>query len=326
MRSPFAVLSLALTLPLVGAGCFQVHPRVAQAPSGTEVAQTTETSSTPAAIAYLRLDGGSANVDRADQVYQAKDDMELNGGDAVTVTQGPVELVYPETGISRLETGTQIVLLPNDGADGSSIAAEIQLTAGSVWTRFEKLFGKDDHFNVVANGVVATVRGTAFGVSIDGDAADIQVADHEVQVMAENNVEPGQDQTPPALPVIALAAGQGLRATAQTFTRSDPDQLKALVHRLTATDQTKAGFLFAKQKILPERLKRPARFIKLPVAAKIPDRFIQRVRILESRAMLEKIFPQFTAPLRVPLDTELTPPTSTPTISGPAAGSQLLGQ
>ena len=64
-----------------------------------------------------------------------------------------------------------------DGEAGTGLGAKIILEAGKVWTRLERLLGRDETFSVESSDVVATVRGTAFGVSlIDGDV-DVTVAD-----------------------------------------------------------------------------------------------------------------------------------------------------
>lgn len=317
MKSFARTLVLVALLPLVGGGCFRIGPRIVKAPQPARVAESPQAALTEESktLAYLGLNGGAASVTRGDKTVGGEDGLELVEGDEILVTSGSVNLVYPDTGMSELENGTRVVLLLDDGKDGGGVFAQVRLEAGKIWTRFEKLFGPDDHFSVAANGVVATVRGTAFGVSAVNGDVDVQVADSEVEVTTEQ-AEAASTTTAPSVPVIALAAGQGIRISARALARVDATNIRTLVRKLSESERAAAGFRFGLRRIAAERLKKPVRPIRLPIRSAIPTRYEERARILRARAMLERIFPRFSAPLRVPLDIELTP-TTTPSVKGP---------
>lgn len=307
-----------LVLPLLGVGCFRIGPRIAKSPQASPVATNATPATTPSdtpVLAYVDLNGGTAIVTRGSSSLPVEDGLELLQGDELDVTAGTVSLVYPNAGVSELEAGTKIAIIPDDGEGETGVFTQIRLIAGNVWTRFERVFGPTERFSVSANGVVATVRGTAFGVSVVGTEVDVQVADSEVLVTAEE--EESATTSTPASNVIAIAAGQGFRATAKALTQLDPTRVKALVRKLSLTDREKRGFLFGSKKLSPERLTRPERPVRLPIRPVLKPELEARVQILRRRAMLQKLFPQFAAPLRAPID--FIVPTTTPSVSGPSA-------
>lgn len=307
-----------LILPLLGGGCFRIGPRIAKSPQpspiATQTTSTTTNSDTPV-LAYVALNGGSATVTRGSSSLPVEDGLELLQGDALEVTAGTVSLVYPDSGVSELQTGTKIEIIPDDGEGETGVFTQIRLIAGDVWTRFERVFGPTERFSVAGNGVVATVRGTAFGMSVVGTDVDVQVADHEVLVTAEE--EESAATSTQSANIIALSAGQGLRATAKVLTQLDATRVKALVRKLTITERGTKGFQFGSKRLLQERMKRPLRPVRLPIRPVVKPELEARIQILRRRAMLQKLYPQFAAPLRAPID--FIVPTTTPSVSGPSA-------
>lgn len=305
--------SLALTcallcLPLLfGMGCLRPRPRIVQAPT-TPQSNTSEAGF--AALAYARLGGGSADMVRDASVATLQDGQALAEGDEIKVTSGTIELVYPDAGVSRLESGTDIVLLAQtDQVREAEVSADIQLLAGSIWTRFERLLGNTERFSVTSNGVVATVRGTAFGVSAEANGVvDVQVADHQVEVTSQQEEEGGAQ----VKNSLTLQAGQGITVQAADF-RAAPTVVRRLVRSLTPAEKAKAGFVFGSRILKREEVQKPATIIPLLKLPALPDAYRLRIQFLRQREAVRRDALRFGSPTTTP---DLNPDTQ-PSASGP---------
>ncbi|MBU0540600.1 FecR domain-containing protein [Patescibacteria group bacterium] len=304
------IIFLFCALVLLGAGCIKIAPRVVRAPGqqGVTVAQkptavTDETADELQPIAILALDGGTAALTRAEKIFPVQDGLELLAGDTIEVTMGTVMLVYPEAGASYLDEGSKVTLLP-DGEGEESVFAQIEVAAGSIWTRFERLLGSDERFSVIGNGVVATVRGTAFGFELTDDGAEVQVAESEVDV---SSLENRRDK----VLAVRLKAGEGLITKAAELKKADPAALKARIRQLNEQEKARAVFLRVKQKIQAEILKRRIERVRLEEKPLIPkaleDRLTpEQLERLRKLKMLQEA-QGFTAPVRSVLPNEIAP-------------------
>lgn len=310
MHTPARSLGISLlVVSLFGFGCFRIGPRVAQAPVSATLAPAEIVEH---ALAYVSLDGGAATVTRDGQTAPAEEGLELAEGDRVTVTTGTVSLIYPDSGASRLEAGTDLILLPHGGSSTStsSVGTQIELLAGNIWTRFERLLGPDERFSVSTNNVVATVRGTAFGVSADPDGVDVQVADHQVDVTTQTTDEAGTSQSS----IVRLVAGEGLKATSALFAPAESGTLKRMIRKLTMDETARRGYQFAIRRLELRALRAPERPVRLKISPRIPSEYVPRVQVLRA-AFLREI--QFAAPTRIPIMREQAPASSTPSVNGP---------
>lgn len=323
-------VTAALAVTALGAGCLKVGPRVTKAPENPKTVQMAgrtgagpaqepgdqfEASSSSAALAYLQLNGGKADVTRGATKVAAVDGLELASGDRITVTTGTVYIVYPESGASELEAGTDIVLSTDDGQPG--LVMQLELTAGRIWTRFERLFGSGEYYAVSSNGVVATVRGTAFGMSVADGEVDVQVADHAVEVIAAKG-NPSDWASLKIRQALKISAGQGLKI-ATRGALPDIQLLKDSVRQLNANERLTAGFRFGVNRLLPERLRRPINPVRLRVQPVMtPELRLYREFLLRREALMQAASSTFVAPLRAPTLQETTAPTTTPVIRGPS--------
>ena len=319
MKPSRRLLVFLFLLPLFGWGCLQIGPRIVRVPDAPPAASSTpgQEPQSATAQAYLNVDGGAADVIRAGTAVHAQEGTELATGDEVSVTSGTVTLVYPDAGESKLDSGSKVVIL-SDGAQEGSLFTEVHLFAGNIWTRFEKVFGPGERFSVSANGVVATVRGTAFGVSLQGSDVDVQVAEHDIEVTSQADEEAAVDVTT-TTKVVRIAAGEGIKLRSAQFAALSGIQLKGLTRTLTAAERVRAGFLFGLRKIPAESLKRPLRTFRLPIVPRIPQDLLQRMTFLRARAAFEARLRGFVAPTRGVLQNELAPINSTIQIQGPTS-------
>jgi hypothetical protein len=188
LRSSFFFVSSVVVIGLFGAGCgSSSQPTAVQSSSVTstpiEVATTTLPIVLPTA-AILEHASGTVRIVRDGSTMFGGERMALREGDAIDVsTTGSAVIVWPAYGRSMLDGGSQIVLTQaTTTADASQIKTRVFLNFGRVWTRLERLLGKDSTFSVRAGSVVATVRGTSFGVERLAKKVNVKVMESHVSV------------------------------------------------------------------------------------------------------------------------------------------------
>lgn len=299
-------LLIILSFAMLGAGCVRVRRPVVRAPA----AQMERAPSDGTVLAIVALNGGAAEIKRGEETDAVKDGLEVMGGDALSITSGTVALIYPDAGASYIEEGGSVVILP-DGEGTGSVFAQIEIIVGSIWTRFERLLGSDERFSVSGNGVVATVRGTAFGAEKTDSGLDVQVANDEV------DVAPLEVRRNPALAakVVRLKAGEGLRVTADNFRQLDATRLRRVVRALSTMEKRRRSFERVSRTLPPNILRPQFPRLRLNRSPVIPEIYRERIdpKMLERFMLLPVVF---TAPLRAVIRAEFAP-TSTPTVSGP---------
>lgn len=97
-----------------------------------------------------------------------------------TDTNGLAILNYQEGTIVRLSGGSEVIF-----KDGTTLSQ----TLGTIYVRFKKILGVEDSFSVETPTMVASVRGTAFALSVAKNQEDkLVVTDHEVEVVGLDQV------------------------------------------------------------------------------------------------------------------------------------------
>jgi len=252
------LLLLVLLTSLVGAGCFAGLRAPSRTTSRTTAAQDVEVIDTGVGIVGTLRAGADSlvTVTRSGESVRAETEMEVAYGDTIKVSEGTATLSYVGTGVSELSEGTTLTLefptLDEPEEDGDdSLFVRLKLTAGSVWTRLERLLGDDESFEVSGNSVVATVRGTAFSFGLDGaEDVDIDVAESEIDVVDED--APGER--------IRVKPGEKFRANIRTLREAKaaaPTALRERFVRALKTDEKqRVQFVAMQKKIREEFLKR----------------------------------------------------------------------
>ena len=117
-------------------------------------------------------------------------DTEISAGDEIkTDSNGSAEIHWGERGITRLDPNTDLVIdsAPDPDHYVTNVSINLHLTSGRVWSRMLKLLDLDSQVSVRTDDVVATVRGTAFGVRLGVDGlTDVLVTDSQVGVRPVN--------------------------------------------------------------------------------------------------------------------------------------------
>jgi len=104
-------------------------------------------------------------------------------GDVVETEAGAsAALIWPDYGRTLIDESSKLTITQADETNGN-LNAKLKLDGGRIWTRLERLLGAGSGFDVRASNVVATVRGTSFGVDARvANAINIQVAESKVAV------------------------------------------------------------------------------------------------------------------------------------------------
>ena len=100
-----------------------------------------------------------------------------------TNASGKVEIHWGDRGITRVDPNTelQIEALPEAGAL-TNASIQMHLASGKVWNRMYKLLDVQSDIQVRTDTVVATVRGTAFGVGADALGFETAVTESVVNI------------------------------------------------------------------------------------------------------------------------------------------------
>lgn len=155
-----------------------VYPPDASGDAGTnEIA--------PSVIATLGNATGTIDVSRDGESITLVPFMPLIAGDHIlTGADGSAEIGW--TGYGRTLIAPYSVITITNAEQGTSeggLVAKLKLESGRIWTRLDKLLSAGSSFEVKASNVVATVRGTSFGVGIDGlGKIEVKVAKSKVAV------------------------------------------------------------------------------------------------------------------------------------------------
>jgi hypothetical protein len=152
----------------------------------TEQSQRTDAES---AVAVLRVERGSAIITTAGipQNVASENETEVLTGDEIVVSDdGRAAIVWDKYGRTLLDAGTRLRVTEAERSSGNSLRARLLLDIGRTWTRLERLLDLDSEVSVGASNVVATVRGTSFGVERLGNDVGVKVTESSVATARSN--------------------------------------------------------------------------------------------------------------------------------------------
>ncbi len=114
------------------------------------------------------------------------------GDELRTKKDSTVEVSWGNRGETRLDPETDVVITDRPNTDGAVMNSRIELkmVAGRAWSRFMKLFDVGSAASVQVGSVVATVRGTAFGVIVANQGMDACVTDSVVNIQGGTDTDP----------------------------------------------------------------------------------------------------------------------------------------
>lgn len=344
MKKTLLILGLLslVSLSVYGWGCAKKSSFQAPTNQVQDIKKDVKATDTgaiePMPLAYLLLTrGADVIVYRGEQQTKGMHEMELYAGDEVQVVSGEARLLYPDTGMSVLLSGTKVLLVPKGDPKQGGLGLDIWLEAGKVWTRLERLLGSDESFSVTGSNVVATVRGTAFSMSLENGLVDVEVAHSQINVTSLVTLNVGSTISTS----VTLAAGNGIKLDPNQLTKTA--DVKSIMRKnirvLTPKEKMDLGYRFGLMKIdeaLLERPKAPVRWsapinldkLSDTISTTILNRWqayaqwiVQNQTILretESQVRASTLPVKFVAPLN---EVELlnVTPTSTPAVRGPSS-------
>jgi hypothetical protein len=157
---------------IIGGGIFIV---------GQLVSQQTTTGEAP--VAVLRVEQGKASVSSGGVLQEVKTETQVNQGDEIVVSDdGRAALYWDGYGRTLIDAGTKLRVTEASRPDGGkSIKAKFLIDIGRTWTRIEQVLDVGSEVSGATGDVVATVRGTSFGVERVGNASAIRVKSSKVK-------------------------------------------------------------------------------------------------------------------------------------------------
>ncbi|MCE9586641.1 FecR family protein [Candidatus Uhrbacteria bacterium] len=136
-------------------------------------------------VATLGDATGSVTVTRDGEALALSPFMTLMVGDRIeTGADGRAEIGWTGYGRTLIASNTKLTItVAEHGDSDDGIMAKMKLESGRIWTRLERLLSSGSSFEVKASNVVATVRGTSFGIGLDQPGrVEIKVAESHVAV------------------------------------------------------------------------------------------------------------------------------------------------
>ena len=122
---------------------------------------------------------GSVEIQRDGQ-WMPADDRALQQGDRVrTMPDAEARIDWADAGETRLDPGTELVV------DQESRGFGMRLERGRIWSRVLKLLDLDAEARITTNAVVATVRGTAFGIAANATTTEAAVTESVVDLQRQ---------------------------------------------------------------------------------------------------------------------------------------------
>lgn len=176
-----AILVLILGLGgLLGGGMYFVKKMIA------DQGQTAEVP-----VAVLRVERGSATVVSGSASQEVTTETQVGTGDEITVSSdGRAALYWDGHGRTLIDAGTKLrVEEASRPAGPDSIKAKILIDIGRTWTRIEQVLDVGSEVSAATNDVVATVRGTSFGVDRTGGTSAIRVKESKVAASRPGSVD-----------------------------------------------------------------------------------------------------------------------------------------
>jgi hypothetical protein len=130
---------------------------------------------------------GNVEYKTGDVWSVVKDVQEIHAGDMVkTSADSEAEILWGDQGVTRLDQATELEIAdaPADGSGAASSVISLKLNTGRVWNRMLKLLDVDSAMEVRTSDVVATVRGTSYGIIKQPSCTEAAVTESVVGILA----------------------------------------------------------------------------------------------------------------------------------------------
>jgi hypothetical protein len=168
-------------------------------------------------------------------------DNDLQTGDEVakgdilqTTNAGRAIVHFPDSSMLRIEPNSVVTIEEFNFETGNSkMSAKMKVSAGRVWSKIFDLATPDSSWQVETSNAVATVRGTAFGTSVDLNGSWIIGSQHSVNVEAidpdgktlEGVIEVGEGKAL-TMTDVDIDQAKNNREYIKTLVKDTPDEFK----------------------------------------------------------------------------------------------------
>lgn len=154
------------------------------------------------------LSGKTFLIENKDGIESKK---ELNTGDSIvggntleTDSKGKAEVHFLDGSVLRVNSSTRLTIKNTEyDKNSGKFVLEATLSFGKIWSKIVELTTPDSLWKVETSNTVATVRGSAFGISFDGKTSEIFASQHKI------NVEVFDSATKEKMKVRPLIVGEG---------------------------------------------------------------------------------------------------------------------
>jgi hypothetical protein len=141
-------------------------------------------------VRAMNIEGDVQVAEAGSNTWRAVDEgYEIHSGDRIkTAEDASVDIRWGDRGVTRVDGNTDVVLdtVPEPNQVTESVI-RFKVVAGRAWSRMLKLLDVNSQVEARTDSIVATVRGTAFGVGHVDGASQIAVTESVVRVVP--NVE-----------------------------------------------------------------------------------------------------------------------------------------
>jgi hypothetical protein len=138
-------------------------------------------------VATLDIASGSATIVHDSATTPGHTGSPLAVADSVHTSSGSqVSIVLQDGSVVRLDGNTDITIQQLLYKKTHLGSADFTVKQGGAWSDVEAL-APGGTFNVETPDLVATVRGTSFGVQVQGDTSDVFVTEHQVDVSLKSD-------------------------------------------------------------------------------------------------------------------------------------------
>jgi hypothetical protein len=191
MKKRIFVIGFVILITL-GGGVLMLSNRKSNQESSVLSAQTQGTTAPTVALQAkpkleIFTDGIQIKTPEASDYSKAENGQLVEVGSVLkTDKTGRAQILFPNNSVARIDFNSEITLTD---FSISPQKANIKLFSGKVWNRVAKLFGKDDSFQTTTNTLVASVRGTSYGVGILLDGSN-KVSVSKSKVHVDCNLNP----------------------------------------------------------------------------------------------------------------------------------------
>jgi hypothetical protein len=185
MKKSFLIFGIIAVLLLIGGGVFMVSRNQVNKNNSKVLSEsTTSTEDLP----VLEIFSDEVDIKKPNDAdfSKAENNEKLPVGTIIkTNEKGRAQVLYPTNSVTRIDFNSQMII---EKFNKTPNITKVKVNKGRIWSRVAKLLGKDDSSTTETDTLVASVRGSSYGLGILADGSNkISVSKSKVHVDCVNN-------------------------------------------------------------------------------------------------------------------------------------------